>query len=246
MVTIKKRRLYNPQRAAKRSLQAKASQRRKRQSRPNRTNPGLYTIGFVNPTQRTPMKNKEKKKQYRKSARRPNPAVSVKRHRGCRRRNPIRPVGMLKTGTLALAGLVATRQLPQLVLGQRNTGIVGYIANALAAALSALVAGKLGDRQAGQAVLIGGSLYLVNRVLSEQFSPVGKLLAMSGVGDAQASASLGAIRPAYIPYPVQYDQAGKPIIPPAIIEAVNAAKPPALPSSAVASVAGVGRLGSRF
>jgi len=61
-------------------------------------------------------------------------------------------------------------------------------------------------------------LYLVNRIITEQFAPVGKILSLAGLGDAQA-AGLGRIREGYFPLPVVVTRDGRPVIPRAIVQA---------------------------
>ena len=170
-------------------------------------------------------KRKRNLKRARVLVRKRNPLL-VMRRRSRRRRNPdvTAPVRMLKTGTLALIGLVATRQLPQMLLGSRNTGIVGYVANAAAALASAAVAKRISDRESAEAVGIGGALYLANRIISEQLTPIGRVLSLQGIGDAQAAGlgNVGRYVPAYWTHPVVTDRAtGKPIIPDAIREAAR-------------------------
>lgn len=247
-VILKKKRLFNPQKPAagrkrkpnraKRAVKAKAH--RKAAARTKRRNPGaLITLGATNPQRKT-MKAKSSHKKKRTS-RRPNPFIKMKTRRAKRRSNPSILRGtfsLAKAGAIALLGLVATRQIPQLVLQQRNAGLIGYAANFGVAAITGALIGRW-NREAGKYVFIGGSLYTVSRILTEQFSPVGKYFALSGVGDAQA-ASLGVIKDGYFPVPVVLDQAGQPIIPRAIIEAAQPAPPPA-PLPAPNSMSGLGR-----
>ncbi|MCS7261033.1 MAG: hypothetical protein NZ765_09655 [Anaerolineae bacterium] len=222
----------------------------KKQSAPKRRNPYLTLVGNLNP--RRNMKRKKTKSNPRLKRR---TVVALRRRRNPlfvrpRRANPNgvvdTPVRLLKTGTLALIGLVATRQVPQMLLGARNAGILGYVANAAAALASAAVARKVADREAAEAVGIGGALYLANRIISEQLTPVGKVLSLTGVGDAQA-AGLGAVGkyvPAYFPHPVVTDRAtGKPVIPQAIRDAareqaeqVVASRAPAPPAARLAGL----------
>lgn len=247
-VILKKKRLFNPQKPAgrkrkpnraKRAVKAKA--RRKAAARTKRRNPGaLITLGATNPQRKT-MKAKSTHKKKRTS-RRPNPFIKTKTRRAKRRSNPSiarGPLGLAKSGAIALLGLVATRQIPQLALQTRNTGLIGYAANFATAALTGALAGRFWNREAGKLIFIGGSLYTVSRIITEQFSPVGKYFALSGVGDAQA-ASLGVIKDGYFPVPVVLDQAGQPIIPRAIIEAAQPAPAPA-PLPAPNTMSGLGR-----
>ena len=159
-----------------------------------------------------------------------------------RQRNPSRVTSkatdLVKMGAFALGGLVLARQIPQAVLGGRNSGFVGYLANALTAIVAAAIISKYGGKPAGNAVGIGGGLYVVQRVMDEQFTALGRQLSLSGVGDSRASGSLRGIGPAYFPWPVATDRAGNPIIPPQIDNAQIAA-----PATVAA---GVGRFAGRF
>jgi len=186
--------------------------------------------------------------------RRRNPSINARpryrartRRTTRRRRNPIsRPIGALQLGLTALVGLVITRQLPQMVLKDKNKGVIGYASNFVTALLAGFGAGKLGKKHYGEAVMIGGMLYVVNRILQEQFSPVGKVLSLAGLGDAGAAGSLGAIEKSYFPLPVVVGRDGTPVIPEAIIEATRreiaaaqAARP--APAPAPATVRGLSR-----
>lgn len=247
MVTIKKRRLINPQ---KKAAAKKVGSPRAKRAHPKKANPGqLITLGFVNPQLRGTMQKTKKKK--KNPARRPNPIVNFKarplqkKHRP-HKRNPMSeslrsPVDTLRFGLMALLGLVATRQVPQLVLGAKNASWLGYGANLLTAVGTGAAAGKFAGKQAGNAVMVGGGLYLVNRILSEQFTPVGKVLSLAGVGDAQASATLGRIRPGTV-YPPAYDRNGNLKLPQSFVDAMQRRLPaPAAASAAPAKVSGVSR-----
>jgi len=217
-----KRRLINP-RTAQRKRAGTRLTGRKRNPAP------LVTVGAINPRSKRTM-TKAKKRRPTSQRRRRNPIVNRRPRPRARtrttyrrrRRNPItRPVGALQLGLTALVGLVVTRQLPQLILGARNKGIVGYASNFVTALLAGFGAGKLAKKHYGEAVMIGGMLYVVNRILQEQFSPVGKVLSLAGVGDAGASGHLGAIEKSYFPLPVIVGRDGAPVIPEAIIEATR-------------------------
>lgn len=149
--------------------------------------------------------------------RRSNPSMSAPRaHR--RRRNggvgfASKGIGTLKNGFWALVGLVLTRQLPQMLLKEKNTGAMGYGANAVAAFVASFAIGKFAGTDAAGAALIGGGLYLTNRVIQENFSPVGKVLSLQGMGDAMALGEILTGDRTYFPLPVAYNNNREPIIP---------------------------------
>lgn len=108
------------------------------------------------------------------------------------RRNPSSSRGMtLKNGVMftvgAAVGYFGSKSLTQVVMGTSNTGMSGYLGNALVTAGLAVAAhmfrGVLGP-SAGIAVLSGGLLQLIARVLSDQ-TTFGQLTSSLGVGDYQ-------------------------------------------------------------
>lgn len=236
--TTIKRRLVNPQKKRRPVAKSSGTRRAKRTAR--KSNPGhLITLGLLNPQRRTHVAKKAKKQ---KKARRPNPFLSPKKKakKAFRRRhgNPSGrgvmsdSVSMLKFGLLALLGLLVTRQVPQLVLGTRNAGWAGYGSNFGTALVAYLGTRKFASRETAFAIGVGGMLYTVNRVLSEKLSPIGQALSLAGVGDANASGSLGRLTDIYSPMPVLRDRTGAPIIPQEIdaraaVAAISAAAQPA-------------------
>lgn len=222
--------LHNP------TKKRKASRRR---ARPN-SGGELVALGYLNPPRRTMRKRKNKAKIVQMPA----------RTRPRRRRNPDgaaalvrQPIDMLKAGAIAAGGLLVARQVPQIVLGPRNRGWVGYAANLITAALTGGLAARVFGPEAGAAAAIGGSLYTFNRILSEQ-TPPGKQLALSGVGDAQAAGHLGALVPGYWVHPVVKDRQGKPWVPNEIVEAAAQAVLQRLPQPTPAQ--SLGRLAGRY
>lgn len=138
-----------------------------------------------------------------------------------RRRNPTRTgriTGIASEGLTALVALVATRQIPQMALGEKNTGWMGYAGNIATALATSFVAGKVAGPAAAKAALIGGVAYFASRVLAEQLSPVGQYLKLAGIGDAQAATSLGTIHEGSYPYPQLWDEQGRQIVPQYILE----------------------------
>lgn len=221
MVTVKKKRLVNPEK--------KIGSPRAARSHP-KANPGaLFVLGAVNPHKgkTTMTKSKSKKKKQQKPAR-PNPFQFFgkkakglqKQYKPKKRRNPEflenglkTPIDVIKFGILAALGFYGTRQIPQWILKSKNQGIWGYLANLVTASGLGLGTNKFVSKQAGNAVMIGGGLYLVNRFAVEQFAPVGNVLKLAGVGDATAAGTLGKIKDAYFPVPIVRDKQGNPIIP---------------------------------
>lgn len=143
-------------------------------------------------------------------------------------------MNFLKLGLYALVGLVATRQLPQMILGPANAGVMGYLANGFTAFAVGWLANRFLGRDAGMATGIGGGVYVANRIIGDWFSPVQKYLSLSGLGDPGA---LGDIRPGYFPLPVPTDGNGNPIIPSEI-----RALPAAAAGGAVVKVGGGGSM----
>lgn len=86
-----------------------------------------------------------------------------------------------------MGGAVATKVVTQAILGAKNTGVFGYVGNAVAAfGLSLLVGKLLKNPAAGKQVLAGGIVALVLRLLSD-FTPLGQYTSKIGMGDYQVS-----------------------------------------------------------
>lgn len=87
-----------------------------------------------------------------------------------RRRNP-GILGMsggdLIVETVAAVGNgVATRVIPQMILGAANAGVVGYAANAVTGLAGAWLASKF-NQKAGHGALLGAAVALASRILSD-------------------------------------------------------------------------------
>jgi hypothetical protein len=241
-VTIRTVRKHNPNfgrgKAAKRPNKSGAKA-------PKRPNPGyLAVVGPINPNKGGTMRTKAMKSKHphrAKSAsagRKQNPFNKPMARGKRRKQNP----GYVKTvsrivmlGFWALVGLVLTRQLPQMLLGPRNTGFVGYLANIGVAAGASMIALRVAGEDAATGMAVGGGVYVVNRGIQEHLSPIGKYLSLSGLGDAMALGDLVEGDEAYRPFPVVYNQDGQPWIPPQIdarraMAMIEAAKAAAVPS----------------
>src|SRR4051812_41378020 len=93
---------------------------------------------------------------------------------------------------------------------------MGYAANFGTVLLAWIGASKFVSKRAGNAVAIGGGLYLVNRVLTEKLSPIGQYLSLTGVGDAAAATTLRGIESVGFMHPAVLDSNGQLVLPEAI------------------------------
>lgn len=92
------------------------------------------------------------------------------RHRHSRkRRNPSSMSGVLPLVGGVVVGGLATRMIPQAILGASNTGIMGYGANAAVAIIGGWGVGKW-NKTAGMGVLGGGLAALAIRVYQDYTS----------------------------------------------------------------------------
>ena len=112
-----------------------------------------------------------RRKSYRARNRAANPMMRYRSPR--RRRNPAM-LGDLKSLVVragsAIAGGMTTRFLPQALLRESNTGLVGYAANLLTAAVGgSLVARFSKSKDAGDMFLVGGIVMVVGRAVEEYF-----------------------------------------------------------------------------
>lgn len=184
-------RLFNPRRRnARRRANKKKHVRRKR-------NLGGGTLTFM--SNRKYRNRNSKKKNRRRRNRNPFGLLARKhKHHGVRRRRH-NPFGLTWSGigiqTVAAIGSgILTRSLPQALLGAKNTGVMGYAANAGTAVVCTFIANKVSPGL-GNAALLGGATMIAGR-LAEDF--IGQKLidygqvnlplpSLSGVGDRRYS-----------------------------------------------------------
>src|SRR3989304_2369673 len=217
MVTIRETRVHNPNRALGRGKTAKRSKKRRAMSaRERSTNPSLMLLGPVNPNG-GPMAKRRSKKAKRnthrsqsagtRKSRRGNPLNRATRRR--RRNSASSMVGktsnIMLMGFWVVVGLALTRQIPQLLLGAKNTGMMGYMANIAVAIGSAMVANSVGGERAALGAGAGGGAYVITRAVQEHMSPIGKYLALQGLGDAMAMGEILSGDRTYFPLPLAYD-----------------------------------------
>lgn len=105
----------------------------------------------------------------RRSRRARNPFAKVRRFRRSRRSNPFggNLGGKAIQALWAIGGGVLTRSLPQAILGDKNSGIMGYAANAATAFVSSIAAGKFFGPSAGENVLLGGIVMTAGRLIED-------------------------------------------------------------------------------
>jgi hypothetical protein len=109
-----------------------------------------------------------------------------------RRRNPLAISGreLIPTALWAIAGGVATRAIPQLILSDSNTGIFGYGANALTAVVLSYGAEKFISPNAAKGILLGGAVMLGGRLISDFFGK--SLVSFGDVFGTTGTSGLGA------------------------------------------------------
>lgn len=133
---------------------------------------------------------------HRRPARRhqSNPAGhrrrSYPRRRYFRQSNPRDGFGamqLLTTAIFTIGGAVGSKYITQMVLSDKNVGLMGYAGNAVVAFGLSLLVGKLmKNPSAGRAILAGGVVQIVLRAIAD-FTPWGKFTQTIGLGDYQVS-----------------------------------------------------------
>lgn len=128
-------------------------------------------------------------KKRRKVAARRNPARRAPRKTMRRGRigNPGRlgsPATWIQGAGGVVAGVMASKAIPQMILGPSNTGAMGYAANAAATLGAGWLAAMLFPNKPAviAGVLGGGFGALLVRLISDR-TPYGSVLASSGLGD---------------------------------------------------------------
>jgi hypothetical protein len=143
-----------------------------------------------------PRRHRRRAASHRSNPARRHHSYGHRRRRTNRRHRRHNPGGgmSVKQGMMfavgAGVGFFGSKLLTQAVMGTSNTGATGYLGNAVATAGLAVTAhmmrGVLG-KNAGLAVLSGGILQLIARILTDQ-TPFGAFTSQLGVGDYQAQA----------------------------------------------------------
>lgn len=121
----------------------------------------------------------------RRRATRRNPSHRMR----TRRRNPgMGGLGNLVTqGIAVVGGAVGSKLATQMVLSSSNTGIMGYLGNAVATGLLAWGTHMFTKKkELSSAVVLGGTVQIILRAISD-FTPYGSYLSLSGLGDYQVA-----------------------------------------------------------
>jgi hypothetical protein len=167
-----------------------------------------------------------------------------------RRRNPLAlPAGdLFATSAWAVAGGVATRALPEIVMPTSNVGFMGYGLNAVVAVGGSMLLQKFASAKAATGWLVGGTVMLAGRLVSDFF---GKTLVtfanpLSGLGYGDPAFHLGLYQPWSFPVPQQtpvpFSYVGQPAGLPAAPGAPVAVPVSVLPSAAASGGAPTGGL----
>lgn len=164
----------------------------------------------------------------RRARRRRNPVARRGRRRSIRRSNPsVGGVTSLVTSAMyAIGGAVGSKLLTQAALGSKNTGYMGYAANLAASFIVGKGVGMVvKNKQAQNAVILGGVIQVVLRFLVDQ-TPLGARVQNAfGMGDYQATTFLS---------PARYTDAARS----ANVDIPAALRPTALPAAGMAGLAG--------
>jgi len=113
-----------------------------------------------------------------------NPRRRMKNVRSRHQRNPGgRVTGYLVSGAAVVAGAVGPKAATQMVLGDSNTGAMGYLGNGVATGLLGWGAHMLfRDKTISQMVIAGGIAQILVRFMTNS-TPYGSYLSNAGVGD---------------------------------------------------------------
>lgn len=83
----------------------------------------------------------------------------------------------------AIAGGVGSRSIPEMLLKENNSGVMGYVANAFTAVVLSWIGGRFFGSNAGRGLLIGGAVGLGGRLVEDFFGK--KLVEFTAVGIGQ-------------------------------------------------------------
>lgn len=91
--------------------------------------------------------------------------------------------GLVTNAVFVIAGAVGSKYATQMILNDKNTGVMGYIGNLVAAfGLSWAVKAFMKNEKAASAVLAGGIVQVVLRLIAD-YTPFGQYTKNLGMGD---------------------------------------------------------------
>lgn len=146
------------------------------------------------------------------------------------------PRELVTGGVSALLSAAAVRQLPQMFLEAKNAGPMGYLANGVVGLATTWLAAAMGGQAAGRGAAIGAVVIILDRVVSDQVSPLADYVRLSGTGDVTAYSKLGTVRTGYYTHPNLQNPDGSMYVPPPFTDAALAAMPAPMPAGRVGAV----------
>ena len=162
--------VFNPARRSKRMATKKRARRPKQNAGRRRK---TYTA--------------RRKRVQSNPGRRRRVVVMQNRRKRVTHRNPGRIGTMVQAGAAVVGGAVASKLATQMVLGAKNTGVMGYAANAAATGILGYAAHlAFKDKSISTMVVAGGIAQIIVRVIQD-YSLLGKYSAQLGIGDYQVS-----------------------------------------------------------
>jgi len=216
MPTMRTVRLVNPHKKRKNRTHSSTSRRRNRRRRNTLGGGELFVM--TNPRKKRRIYRRKSRAKNR-SRRTKNPFFATRsrrHHKNYRRtrRNPFSAGGMnaselFKLGIGAAGGAIGTRYLTQVVLGDSNTGVMGYGANLVAAIALAWGAAKFAGPDIAKGVAAGGISALIMRLWSEKVAGTSPAALSGYLGDLDFSSDgLGAYINSGFPLPTVSAQNG--------------------------------------
>lgn len=209
MPQIRTVRLVNPHKKKRKKVSS-----RNRRPRKRNTLGGGELLIMTNPKKKR--NRRPRSRNARRRSRKSNPFVSTRsrRHSVRRRRSNPSIAGfagseLVKLGLGAAGGAIGTRYLTQVVLGDKNTGGMGYAANIASAIALAYGAAKFAGSDIAKGVAAGGLASVILRIWNEKVSGTSPAALSGYMGDLDFSSDgLGAYISSGFPLPTVSGQNG--------------------------------------
>ena len=183
----------SPKRHKVHRRRTQAAPRRNKAARRRNIGEVVYLLGAGNPARKRGNMAKRRKRagshrrKVTNSGRRRR-VMNVSRRRHASRRNPSGKImSYVVSGAAVIGGAVGSKVGTSLVLGTKNTGMIGYLGNAVATGVLGFAAHKMfADKSISQMVIAGGIAQIIVRFMTDQ-TPYGSYLSGAGVGDYQTN-----------------------------------------------------------